>query len=66
MEVDVTIPADRNFTEKEGEHKLKNKTFCNETLKMLNTIPVQFIQYRPSLVGDSNWFLKNCSLGGSL
>ena len=37
MVIDVTIAADRNVTEKEGEQKLKNKTLCIETQKLWTT-----------------------------
>ena len=34
--IDVAIPADRNFVQKEAEKKLKYKSLCIEMQRMLN------------------------------
>ena len=34
--IDVAIPADRNFVQKEAEKKLKYKSFCTEIQRMWN------------------------------
>jgi hypothetical protein len=38
VSIDVTIPADRNVTQKEAENKIKYKSLCIEIKRMWNMI----------------------------